>query len=296
MRELLRAMRPRQWTKNLLLFAGLVFDQQLFDAGAAARVSLGFLLACALTSAVYLLNDLADLESDRQHPTKRWRPLAMGSLSPRVAGMAAILLIVMSLSVAYSLLPQLAFVFLLYLLLQLTYTLWLKTIIIVDLIVISIGFVLRVVAGTVIIPISEFSPWLYVCTALLALFLVIGKRWQEQQLLQEAGNPLSKPIRDYSLPFLQDLLRIISTATLIAYLIYTIEVEQATVGGVNLTLLTSIFVLYSLFRYLYLIHDHSLGAAPEDVLFNDRPLQIAILSWGMTHILILYWLADVVSR
>ncbi len=295
MRELILAMRPRQWTKNVLVFAGLVFDQQLFDGEAAARVFACFILICALTSAVYLFNDLVDIESDRQHPTKRKRPLASGALSPGLARVAALILSGVSLLGAYAISPHLLIVFTLYLILQFFYNARLKRIIIVDLIAISTGFVLRVAAGTVIILVAQFSPWLYVCTALLALFLVIGKRRQELRLLRSVGAPAYHAMRGYGQELLDDLLRVITTSTLIAYLIYTIEVEQATLGGVNIALVTTAFVFYALFRYLHLLYGRDLGGVPEDVLFSDRPLQLAILLWGLSYILILYVLAPAVQ-
>ena len=295
MRELLRAMRPRQWAKNVLVFAGLVFDQQLFDGAVVARVFACFVLTCALASAVYLFNDLVDIESDRQHPTKRKRPLASGALSPGLARVAALILSGASVLGAYIISPRLFIVFALYLVLQFFYNMRLKRVVIVDLIAISAGFVLRVAAGTVIIQVAQFSPWLYVCTALLALFLVIGKRRQDLRLLRSVGASAHHAMRGYSQELLDDLLRVITTSTLIAYLIYTIEVEQATLGGVNLALVTTAFVFYALFRYLHLLYGHDLGGAPEDVLFSDRPLQLAILLWGLSFILILYVLAPAVQ-
>lgn len=293
MHELLRAMRPRQWPKNTLVFAGLVFDQKLLHGTALARVLMCFLFTCALASAVYLINDLVDIESDKQHPTKRKRPLASGSLSPVLAKTAAVILIGVSLSGSYLISPRLLVIFTVYLLLQFLYNVWLKRIIIIDLMVISAGFVLRVAAGTVIIQVARFSPWLYVCTALLALFLVIGKRRQDQRLLKSVGTKARTALFDYQQEFLDDFLRVITSSTLIAYTIYTIEVEQATLGGINLALVTTTFVFYALFRYLYLLNNHELGGAPEDVLFSDRPLQLAILLWGLSYIFILYVLAPV---
>ena len=291
MRELLRAMRPRQWTKNVIIFAGLVFDQQLFQRPATERVFGCFVLMCALASAVYLWNDLVDIESDRQHPKKRLRPLAAGTLSPQRAQAAAILLSGASLLGAYFISLNLLLVFALYLLLQLSYSRWLKHVLIVDLIAISAGFVLRVAAGALIIKVNLFSPWLYVCTALLALFLVIGKRRQDLRVLVAVDEDVLHAARGYSQSFLDELLRVTVTITLLAYLIYTIDVAHTTIGGVNLALLTTTFVFYALFRYFYLLYERDMGGAPEEVLFTDRPIQLAILLWGLSYLVILYLLA-----
>ena len=288
MRELIRALRPKQWSKNVLVFAGLVFDQQLFDSTAFIQVALCFLYMSILSSAVYLINDLVDIESDKQHPIKRNRPLASGSLSSQVALLTATCLLIVSLLGSYFLSIRLLIVFLLYLLIQIFYNAWLKRILIVDILVISTGFVLRVAAGTVIIQVAQFSPWLYVCTALLALYLVIGKRRQDLILLQSTAEFSSTGSKSYPKELLDDLMRITTASTLIAYIIYTIEIEHETFAGVNLALTTSIFVFYSLMRYSYLINQKNLGSSPEEILFLDKPLQLSIFLWAMSNIFILY--------
>ena len=288
MRELIRALRPKQWSKNVLVFAGLVFDQQLFDSTAFIQVALCFLYMSMLSSAVYLINDLVDIESDKQHPIKRNRPLASGSLSSQVALLTATCLLIVSLLGSYFLSIRLLLVLLLYLLIQIFYNAWLKRILIVDILVISTGFVLRVAAGTVIIQVAQFSPWLYVCTALLALYLVIGKRRQDLILLQSTTEISSTGSKSYPKELLDDLMRITTASTLIAYIIYTIEIEHETFAGVNLALITSIFVFYSLMRYSYLINQKNLGSSPEEILFLDKPLQFSIFLWAMSNIFILY--------
>lgn len=288
MRELIRALRPKQWSKNVLVFAGLVFDQQLFDSTAFIQVALCFLYMSMLSSAVYLINDLVDIESDKQHPIKRNRPLASGSLSPQVAQLTATCLLIVSLLGSYFLSIRLLIIFLLYLLIQIFYNAWLKKILIVDILVISTGFVLRVAAGTVIIQVAQFSPWLYVCTALLALYLVIGKRRQDLILLKSTAKNSNTGYKSYPKELLDDLMRITTASTLIAYIIYTIEIEHETFAGVNLALITSIFVFYSLMRYSYLINQKNLGSSPEEILFLDKPLQFSIFLWAMSNIFILY--------
>ena len=289
MRELLRAARPKQWVKNTLVFAGMIFDQQLFDSEPATRVLVSFVLTCALASSVYLLNDLLDMESDRQHPIKRKRPLAAGTLSPSLAKAAALFLGGGSLLASYFVSPPLLIIFIMYLVLQLIYNLWLKQIILLDLLAISAGFVLRVAAGTAIIAIKQFSPWLYVCTALLALYLVIGKRRQDLKIIQQTGKKnYQNSVWFGQQELLNVLLSVVIASTLIAYMIYTIDVEQMTLGNVNLALVSTVFVFYALFRYLYLLNRTSMSSAPEEILFSDLPLQISIIGWGLSHFLILY--------
>ncbi len=281
-------MRPKQWTKNAIIFAGIVFDGQLFNPNAFARVFASFLLLCLLTGAVYIINDLVDIERDRAHPTKRNRPLPSGKLPIPLAIGAAIGLPILVLIGAVALRWQFAVVLLSYLILQLLYSFWLKHVVIMDVLALTAGFVLRVAAGVVVIQVAAFSPWLYTCTALLSLFLAVGKRRQELLLLSEKSGSVRVTLEQYNLPLLDDMLRMVMTGTVIAYLLYSIEAPSILLAGTNLALLTVPFVLYGMFRYLYLIHVKGEGSAPDEVLLKDRPLQIAILLWGLTFVLILY--------
>lgn len=285
---LLRTMRPRQWTKNIIIFAGLVFDGQLFRVESFTRVALSFLLLCLISSTVYIINDLVDIESDRQHPTKRRRPLPSGKLPIPLAVAAAIIFPIVALIAAVAINPVFALVLLVYLLLQLLYSFRLKHVVILDVLTVSLGFVLRVAAGVAVIEVARFSPWLYACTALLALFLIIGKRRQELLQLADQAGTVRVALREYNLPLLDDMLRMVMTGTLIAYLLYTIEEPSELLQGTNLGLLTVPFVAYGVFRYLYLIHVRGDGSAPDEVLLRDRPLQLAILLWGITFVAILY--------
>jgi 4-hydroxybenzoate polyprenyltransferase len=281
-------MRPRQWTKNVIVYAGLVFDGQFFIAESFLRVTAAFILLCLISGAVYIINDLVDVESDRQHPKKRNRPIASGRVPLNLARAAAVILPIVILGVSFVFSPPFAAVLLMYFTLQVAYSFALKRIVILDVLTVMMGFVLRVVAGVVVIEVAQFSPWLYASTALLALFLVVGKRRQELLQLAEQAGSLRVSLRHYNLPLLDDMLRLVMTGTLITYLLYTIEAPSPLLAGTNLALLTVPFVLYGVLRYLYLIHSKGEGSAPDEVLLKDRPLQAAIVLWGLSFLAILY--------
>lgn len=289
---LLRSMRPRQWTKNLLfVFPALVFDGQLFDPGPFSRVFVAFVMLCVISGTVYILNDLVDIESDRQHPSKKKRPIPSGQLPVRAAMIAVALMPLVSLVLAFFFSKPLAAILLGYLVLQVLYSFRLKHVVIVDVLAVTAGFILRVAAGVVVITVENFSPWLYACTGLLALFLVIGKRRQELLTMGDNAVNVRRNFQEYNLPLLDDMLRVVTTSTLITYILYTIEVpteEISSESGQNLALLTVPFVMYGLFRYLYLIHVKGEGSAPDEVLLRDRPLQVNLLLFGLAFIIILY--------
>jgi 4-hydroxybenzoate polyprenyltransferase len=281
---LLRTMRPKQWTKNGAVFAGLVFDAQLFVVASLARVLLAFFLFCMIAGTVYIINDLIDIEKDRQHPRKRNRPLPSGQLPVRVAIVAAVVLPLASLAVAVAVSPALALTLLVYLLLQLAYSFWLKNIVIIDVLTIAAGFLLRVIAGVVVIEVARFSPWLYVVTGFLALFLAVGKRRQELITLAEQAGDVRPVFHRYSLPLLDDMLRLVTTGTLLAYTLYTFEANPDR----HAMLLTIPLVLYGVMRYLYLMHVEEKGSAPDEVLLEDMPLLGAVILWGILAVVILY--------
>lgn len=286
---LLHTMRPRQWTKNILfVFPAIVFDEKLFDLDSLSRVIIATILLIFMSGTVYIINDLVDIDKDRQHPTKRFRPLPSGELSVNFARMAAFILPIVTLIVAYFVEWRLAVVLLVYLIIQIGYSFVLKHVVILDVLTVTAGFVLRVLAGVVVIDVQNFSPWLYACTGLLALFLVVGKRRQELVTLGETAIRTRPIFENYNLPLLDDMLRMVTTSTLITYLLYTIEVETAKVADINLALITVPLVLYGLFRYLYLIHVRGEGSAPDEVLLQDRPLQITLVLWGLVFVLLLY--------
>lgn len=286
---LLQTMRPKQWTKNVLfVFPAIVFDRQLLDPIAFGRVLVACVLLILMSGTVYIINDLVDIDKDRKHPTKKNRPLPSGKLPKNIALIAAVLIPMMTLAFAYWWAWDLAVVLTVYLILQIVYSFSLKHIVILDVLAITAGFVLRVLSGVVVIDVTNFSPWLYACTGLLALFLAIGKRRQELVTLGEQAKETRPIFEHYNLALIDDMLRMVTTSTLITYLLYTIEVDTATLVDINLALITVPFVLYGLFRYLYIIHVQGKGSAPDEVLLTDRPLQLAIVGWGLTFIFLLY--------
>jgi 4-hydroxybenzoate polyprenyltransferase len=278
-------MRPRQWTKNGVVLIGLVFARELGDASQVRRALVAMALFCAFSGAVYLFNDLADVSKDRLHPTKRRRPLPSGQLSPVVAGVAGLTLIVGGLAAAAALSPAFAAVAASYLLLQAAYVAFLKHAVILDVFALAGGFVLRAVAGAVAVAVP-ISPWLYVCTMLLALFLALGKRRQELTLLTADAAGHRPALEQYTLGLLDQLLQVVTTSLLVAYMLYTFFAENLPRN--QSMMLTIPFVLYGVFRYLYLVHVRGEGGSPEEVLLRDRPIAACVLLWGASAVLILY--------
>jgi 4-hydroxybenzoate polyprenyltransferase len=279
-------MRPRQWAKNVLLFTALVFDRQLDILNPLLHTLAGFILFCLTASTVYIINDLADLEADRQHPDKRKRPLASGQLSVTTARWAAGLIIVIVFPLAYLLSPGFALLLLTYFLLNIAYSNWLKHIPLLDVFVLASFYVLRVVSGVTLIQVERFSPWLYVVTTLFALYIGFGKRRAELTLLAEGANTHRRVLQGYTIPLLDQFITIVSATTVVAYSLYTFSAPNLPTN--HTMMLTIPFALYGIFRYLYLIQMKNSGGAPEDVLFTDRPLQIAIMLWGLSILLIFY--------
>lgn len=286
---LLRTMRPRQWPKNILfVFPALVFDGQLFNPESFLRVAAAACLLILVSGTVYIINDLVDVEKDRQHPKKRFRPIPAGALPVPVAILAAVVLPSIALIAALALSVPLALVLVLYLVVQLGYSFYLKHVPIVDVLIVTSGFVMRVIAGVVVIGVQNFSPWLYACTGLLALFLVVGKRRQELITLGKDAAKTRPIFEHYNLALLDEMLRFVITSTFMTYLLYTIEVNITPIKDVNLLLFTVPPVLYGLMRYMYLIHIKGEGAAPEEVLLTDRPVQITILVWIAIVVSVIY--------
>jgi 4-hydroxybenzoate polyprenyltransferase len=283
---LIKTMRPRQWMKNILLFTALVFDRKLDDLPAFTATLAGFILFCLLASTVYIINDLADLEADRQHPEKRKRPLASGKLPLSVARLTAIFLLLVIFPLAYLLSPGFALLCLAYLSLNLAYSNWLKHIPLIDVFVLASFYVIRVIAGLTLIQVSRFSPWLFVVTTLLALYIGFGKRRAELALLADGANAHRKVLEGYTIPLLDQFIIIVSATTIVAYSLYTFSAPN--LPDNHAMMLTIPFALYGIFRYLYLVQMKHSGGAPEDVLFSDRPLQITIMLWGLAILAILY--------
>jgi 4-hydroxybenzoate polyprenyltransferase len=285
---LIQTMRPRQWTKNLVVFAALVFDRQLrFDnLPAVLRTVAGFIIFCLLSGIVYIINDILDAEADRQHPDKRNRPIASGKLPVPIAWTVAIALCVILFPISYLLSPGFALVALAYFILNLVYSKWLKHVPLLDVFSIALGFVLRVAAGITLIHVARFSPWLYVVITLGALYIGFGKRRAELALLADGANTHRRVLDGYTIPLLDQFITIVSSTTIIAYSLYTFSAPNLPEN--HLMMLTIPFVIYGVFRYLYLIQVKHSGGAPEEVLLSDRPLQAAIISWGLFVLIIFY--------
>jgi len=286
-KALIETLRPRQWTKNLVIFAGLIFDGQFLQLTPFLRVLLAALLFCLVSGVTYTINDLLDLDADKLHPQKRNRPLASGRLGKRTAIIFIIVLSAISLAGGYLLSPNLAQIFVAYTLLILAYSLWLKKIMILDVLVIASGFVLRVLAGLSVITVAYFSPWLFVLTTLLAMYLAFGKRLAELKLLETDAINHRKTLDGYTVPLLNQYIMVILTAILITYTFYTFSAHP---GQSNYAMMLTLpFVVYGIFRYLYLIQSDLTTSSPEEVLLKDRPLQIAIALWGLSVIAIIYF-------
>jgi 4-hydroxybenzoate polyprenyltransferase len=283
---LIKAMRPRQWTKNGFVFFALIFDKQLFSPGPFLRTLEGFFLFCLISSAVYLFNDIADIEGDRQHPEKKYRPLASGALPVSVALGTAIVLSLVVLLLGYLLAPTFAGILGIYLTLNILYSLWLKHIPILDVLIISSGFVLRVAAGVALITVERFSPWLYMITILFSLYIGLGKRRAEMNLLEQGAGAYRKVLDGYTIPLLDQYITIVSGMTIIAYSLYTFSAPNLPVN--HSMMLTIPFVVYGIFRYLQLIQTGHVAGAPDEVALKDRPLQITVLLWGLAVIAVFY--------
>lgn len=287
LRYIIKAMRPKQWTKNLFVFAALIFDRKLFDLYSLQRTLMTFGLFCLLASSVYIINDIMDIEADRNHPVKKNRPIASGKLPVNLAIIVAILLLAVALIGSYFLNKGTFLIFLIYFVLNLAYSKWLKHIAIIDVLMIAAFFVLRVAAGVSVIQVERFSPWLYVVTTLFALYLGFGKRRAELSvLIPENATSHRKVLAGYSIDFIDQMITIVSATTIIAYSLYTFSAPNLPEN--HIMMLTIPFVLYGIFRYLSLIQINKKGGEPEDLLLNDRPLQITIVLWGIAVILIFY--------
>ncbi len=283
---LLKAMRPKQWAKNVFIFAALVFDRKLNDVPALLTTLAGVGVFCLLASVIYLINDLSDVEADRQHPKKRNRPIASGALSVRTAWTAALLFLIISLPAAYLLSPGFFALCLIYLTTNLAYSKWLKHIPLLDVLFLAGFYVIRVGAGVALVDVERFSPWLYVFTTFLALYLGIGKRRAELSQLAAGATHTRRVLDGYTLPFLDNLILLVSATAIVTYSLYTFDAPNLPENHVMM--LTIPFVIYAIFRYLYLIQVANSGDAPEEVLFADRPLQVCMVLWGIAVLLIFY--------
>jgi 4-hydroxybenzoate polyprenyltransferase len=281
------SLRPSQWTKNLIVFAGLIFGQRLLDPGAIWLSLVAFGVFCALSGVVYLVNDVADREADRVHPLKRQRPIASGEVPVPVALSAAAVLAVAALAVAFSLRFEFGLTALAYVVLQALYSGPLKHIVIIDVLTIAVGFVLRAVAGAVVIA-EPVSHWLLIVTVLLALFLALSKRRHELVLLAEGATSHRRILSEYSPYLLDQMISVVTASTIVAYAFYTVSPETIEKFNTDKLGVTLPFPLYGIFRYLYLVHQKEGGGSPSDLLLNDRPLLLCVLAWAIAVALIIY--------
>jgi 4-hydroxybenzoate polyprenyltransferase len=286
--NLIGSLRPGQWTKNLLVFAGLLFGRRLFDVNACWRAVAAFTIFCLLSGTVYLINDVADRESDRQHPLKARRPIASGAVGVPLALGAAVVLALAALGGAALLGRPFFVTAFTYLTLLVLYSGPFKHIVIIDVLTIAAGFVLRAVAGAVAVNV-EISHWLLVCTLLLALFIALSKRRHELVLLADGAMSHRPILGEYSPYLLDQMIAVVTASTLIAYIFYTISPETQLKFGTPWLGLTIPFPLYGIFRYLYLVHRREGGGSPADLLLTDRPLLICVALWSLTVALIIYY-------
>lgn len=281
-------MRPAQWAKNLAVFAPLLFAQQLFIPGAFARALFAFVLFCGVSSAVYLLNDVLDYEQDRTHPEKRHRPLAAGHLTRGTVIVISGVLLVFVFAGALLLSRMVLSILVGYWLLNLVYSLWLKHQVILDVFAIAAGFVLRVVGGAVAVAV-EISHWLLMCTTLLALFLGFCKRRHELLSLGTDGDPHRRVLAEYNWHFLDMMISIVTAATVMSYALYTVSEDTVRKFQTEGLLATLPFVLYGIFRYLYLVYHKELGGDPTQQILTDIPLLLNFGLWVLTVGIVLYW-------
>jgi 4-hydroxybenzoate polyprenyltransferase len=282
-----KSMRPAQWTKNLFVFAALIFSQQFFSAPLLLKTAGAFLSFCVVSGAFYIFNDLRDREEDRAHPKKSQRPIARGEISPAQAlalfgGLAAA-----GLALAFFLGRGFFLAVVIYFVLQVAYSLKLKQVVILDIFVIAAGFVIRVVAGGLVIAVP-ISSWLLICATLLALLLSMGKRRHELVLLENRAAEHRPILREYSAYLLDQMIAVVTASTLIAYCLYTISAETVEKFGTSRLIWTTPFVLYGIFRYLYLVHLKGKGGSPEEIIIHDRPMLLNMVLWIAAVILVLY--------
>jgi 4-hydroxybenzoate polyprenyltransferase len=281
------SLRPSQWTKNLIIFAALIFGQRLLDPSAVVISIAAFGVFCALSGVVYLVNDVADRQADRQHPIKRHRAIASGALPVRVALATAAILGVLALTAAYLLRFEFGIVATVYVVLLAMYSGPLKHVVIIDVLTIAIGFVLRAVAGALVIGV-EIGHWLLIVTLLLALFLALSKRRHELVLLADGATNHRPILQEYSPYLLDQMISVVTASTLVAYAFSTISPEVIEKFGTDKLGLTFPFPLYGIFRYLYLVHQKEGGGSPSDMLLNDRPLLVCVALWAVSLVIIIY--------
>ena len=286
-RDLVQSLRPTQWTKNLFIFAPLVFAQDFFKLDLWLKTGAAFALFCLFSGSIYLVNDVFDLEEDKRHPKKSMRPLASGRMTKPQAVLASAVLASAVLALAFVLNRNFFIACVIYGILQMAYSMKLKHVVILDVFLVASGFVIRVFAGGLVIDVP-LSSWLLICTMLLALFLAMSKRRHEITLL-EGDASIHRPIlREYSAYLLDQMIGVVTASTVIAYCLYTVSEETVAKFGTKNLIFTTPFVLYGIFRYLYLVHQKGKGGSPEELVIMDRPLLFDIVLWIAAVIVILY--------
>jgi 4-hydroxybenzoate polyprenyltransferase len=287
LRAVVGSLRPHQWTKNGVVMAALVFSKHLFETGPFLRTLAAFAVFCGLSGTVYLINDVADIERDRLHPRKRLRPIASGDLAPGAALVVAFILAASCLAVAFALSPLFAACAVAYLALNVLYSFKLKEVVILDALALSLGFVVRAVAGAVVIAV-QISDWLLICTLLGALFLALSKRRAELTTLSETAVEHRKILSEYSPHLLDQMISVVTASCVTAYAFYTTAAETREKFQTDWLPATLPFVLYGIFRYLYLVHRKDQGGSPSEILLNDRPILLTVVLWAATVVVIVY--------
>ena len=287
LKQLLISLRLHQWIKNLVVLAPLIFAERLFDGPSFTAAAIAFAIFCLLSGAVYLVNDLIDVEQDRRHPIKRDRPLASGKLSPVVAIAAAVSIVAVGLTGAFLIGTRFGLAALVYFLTMTAYSLALKNVVILDVLIVALGFVLRAVAGALAIDVV-FSNWLLMCTLLGALFLALAKRRHELTLLAGEAADHRRILGEYSPYLLDQMIAVVTASTLVSYAFYTLAQETVDRFGTDRLIWTLPLVLYGIFRYLYLVHQKEEGGSPTKVLLNDRPILVTVTLWAAAVITLIY--------
>lgn len=282
-----RTLRPKQWTKNFFVFVPLVFSVKLFDVNSLIISLKAFISFCLVSGALYTLNDLCDLKEDQLHPVKKNRPLASGQLTKRSAYVIIAVAAATSLALALSINLSFLLIILIYVLMQTLYSSWLKHVVIIDIFMVAAGFFLRVIGGALAIKV-EISSWLIICTILLALFLSMTKRRHEFLILVDKAREHRPSLKEYNPYLLDQMISVVTASTLIAYCLYTISDDTVRKFGSRNLIFTTPFVLYGIFRYLYLVHQKDQGGTPEEMILRDKPLLINIVLWIIAILFILY--------
>ena len=286
-KALLESLRPAQWVKNLLLFAALVFAHKAGDLQAVVDATVAFVLFCAASSGVYLLNDIMDREADRKHPLKKDRPIASGAVPVGLAIFSSVLLLALAVVFGWALAPSLTLTIGAYILLQLAYSFALKKLVIIDVFCVALGFVLRAVAGARAIDVA-ISPWLLVCSFTLALFLALGKRRHEVVLLEVSAREHRASLTQYSPYFLDQMIGVVTATTVMAYALYTLAPDTVEKFHTHNLVLTVPFVIYGVFRYLYLVHQKREGGNPTKMFLTDWAILVNTALWLTTSAFIVY--------